>query len=206
MSLGGVAVMSLTMIGSPVAAAETAPPSGKVEVEVVTVNGSGCPSGTTAVTQKPDNTGFTVNYKGFMAEAGAGAEPTDFRKNCQISLLVHVPQGFTYAIARADYRGYAQLGPGASGLQQASYYFQGESQTTTVPHAIRGPFSGYWQNTDITDSASLVYAPCGITRGLNINTELRVHAGDSGSNSFMTMNSTRGGVQTLYQYQWKSCP
>jgi hypothetical protein len=92
-----------------------AAPSGNVTVDVLTVNGSGCPAGTARVTPAPDNTGFRVAYSRYAAEVGPGADPTELRKNCQLSLLVRVPQGFTYAIARADYSGVAHLAGGATG-------------------------------------------------------------------------------------------
>ncbi|HEX2144221.1 MAG TPA: DUF4360 domain-containing protein, partial [Glycomyces sp.] len=93
----------------------TAAPSGKITVDVVTVNGSGCPQGTADVEVNGDNTSFTVTYDRFQAEAGGGTDVVDSRKNCQINLAVNIPQGFTYAIARADYRGFGHLEPGATG-------------------------------------------------------------------------------------------
>ncbi len=183
-----------------------APPSDRVTVEVVTVNGSGCPAGTAAVAAASDNTAFTVTYSDYLAEAGAGSDPTDFRKNCQLNLLIRIPQGFTYAIAKADYRGFASLANGATALQRANYYFAGQSATTAVNHNLRGPMSDSWQFTDVTESASLVWAPCGATRNLNVNTELRVRAGTvSSANSFIAMDSTDGSIRTVYHFSWKSC-
>src|SRR3954470_23164074 len=83
------------------------PPPDKIVIKVATVNGSGCPAGTAAVAVSPDNTAFTVTYSNYLAQVGKGAKPTDFRKNCQLNLVTHVPQGFSYAIASVDYRGYA---------------------------------------------------------------------------------------------------
>ena len=71
-------------------------------VSVQTVNGSGCPAGSASVAMQPDNTGFRIRYSDFRAEDGGTAEPTAIRKNCQVNLLVHVPQGFTFAIARGE--------------------------------------------------------------------------------------------------------
>ncbi|GHC74342.1 hypothetical protein GCM10010507_62200 [Streptomyces cinnamoneus] len=178
-------------------------------IDVVAVNGSGCPAGTAAVAVASDNTAFTVSYSDYLAQVGLGAKPTDFRKNCQLGLNVHVPQGYTYAIARADYRGFAHLERGATGMERASYYFQGMSQTTSVSHRFAGPLSDNWQASDVTDAAALVYAPCGVQRILNVNTELRVSAGSSDpstTNSFMAMDSTDGSVNTLYHFAWKECP
>ncbi|GGX65286.1 DUF4360 domain-containing protein [Streptomyces hiroshimensis] len=185
------------------------PPPDKIVIEIATVNGSGCPAGTAAVAVAPDNTAFTVTYSDYLAQVGVGSKPTDFRKNCQLNLIVHVPQGFTYAIASADYRGYAKLEPGATGTQKASYYFQGSSTTTPSSHVFRGSYADNWQATDRVDVAALVWAPCGEKRNFNINTELRVNAGSSDpskTTSFMTMDSTDGDINTIYHLAWKECP
>ena len=184
------------------------PPPDKIVIDVATVNGSGCPAGTAAVAVAPDNTAFTVTYSQYLAQAGGNSDPTAFRKNCQLNLIVHVPQGFTYAIASADYRGFLSLQPGASATQKASYYFQGSSNTVPKTHPFSGSYNDDWQATDSTDWAQLVWAPCGVQRNFNINTELRVNAGTAnpGKVSFMTMDSTDGDISTVYHMAWKECP
>lgn len=184
------------------------PPPDKIVIDIATVNGSGCPAGTAAVAVSPDNTAFTVTYSNYLAQAGGNSDPTAFRRNCQLNLVVHVPQGFTYAIASADYRGFLSLQPGATGTQKASYYFQGSSNTASRTHPFNGPYNDDWQATDSTDWAQLVWAPCGVLRNFNINTELRVGAGSTspGKVSFMTMDSTDGDISTVYHMAWKQCP
>ncbi|MFF0832721.1 MULTISPECIES: DUF4360 domain-containing protein [unclassified Streptomyces] len=184
------------------------PPPDKIVIDVATVNGSGCPAGTAAVAVSPDNTAFTVTYSDYLAQAGGNSDPTAFRKNCQLNLVVHVPQGFTYAIASADYRGFLSLQPGATATQKASYYFQGSSNTAAKTHPFSGAYNDDWQATDRTDWAQLVWAPCGVLRNFNINTELRVNAGSTspGKVSFMTMDSTDGDISTVYHLAWKECP
>ncbi|MET9082207.1 DUF4360 domain-containing protein [Streptomyces sp. NPDC004237] len=184
------------------------PPPDKIVINIATVNGSGCPAGTTAVAVSEDNTAFTVTYSAYLAQAGGNSDPTAFRRNCQLNLVVHVPQGFTYAIASADYRGFASLQSGATGTQRASYYFQGSSNTAAASHPFSGPYDDNWQATDTTDWAQLVWAPCGVQRNFNINTELRVSAGSAnpGKVSFMTMDSTDGDISTVYHMAWKECP
>ncbi|ADD40552.1 DUF4360 domain-containing protein [Stackebrandtia nassauensis] len=183
------------------------PPDDKIVIDVATVNGSGCPKDTAAVAVAPDNTAFTVTYSVYLVQAGGNSDPTDFRKNCQINLIVHVPQGFTYGIASADYRGFAHLESKASGLQKASYYFQGNSQTTTSEHPLSGAYSDNWQYTDETEVGQIVYKPCGEERNFNINTELRVKVGtDKSKKSFMQMDSVDGNINTKYHFAWKKCP
>jgi hypothetical protein len=203
------ALMAASIIIPPGGAPGTTPPPDHITIDVVTVNGSGCPAGTAAVAVAPDNTAFTVTYSEFLAQVGVGAKPTDMRKNCQLNLRVNVPQGFTYGIASADYRGFAHLEGGATGTERANYYFQGMSPTAYVSHTYNGPFSDDWQATDHTDLAAIVYQPCGEVRHFNINTELRVNAGTSDpktTTSFMSMDSTDGNIDTTYRFSWKPCP
>ncbi|MFD0686115.1 DUF4360 domain-containing protein [Actinomadura fibrosa] len=190
------------------ASADDPPPPDRIVIDVLTVNGSGCPAGTAAVAAASDNTAFTVTYSDYLAQAGGDSDPTAFRKNCQINLRVHVPQGFTYAIAGADYRGFAHLAAGASGLERANYYHQGMSQTTPVSHTLKGAYSDDWQFSDRTPVAELVFKPCGEDRNFNINTELRVNKGSSGAGetSFMAFDSADGSVRTTYHFAWKRCP
>ncbi|GGT61286.1 DUF4360 domain-containing protein [Actinomadura citrea] len=203
-----LAALALPLAAVP-ASAETAdpPPPDRIVIDVNTVNGSGCRAGTTAVAAASDNTAFTVTYSDYLAQAGGGSNPTEFRKNCQINLNVHVPQGFTYAIAGADYRGFAHLEDGASGMEKANYYHQGMAQTTPVSHTIRGGYSDNWQFSDRTDVSELVFKPCGEDRNFNINTELRVYKGtsDAAKTSFMAFDSTDGSVRTTYHFAWKKC-
>jgi hypothetical protein len=200
--------LALSLVVAPASAETASPPPGKITVDVVTVNGSGCPAGTAAVAVSDDNTAFTVTYSEFLAAAGEGAAPTDFRKNCQLNLRVNIPHGFTYGIAQADYRGFAHLARGASGLQKANYYFMGTSPTASRSHPFYGPMSDNWQTTDKTEWASIIYAPCGEQRHLNVNTDLRVRHGSSsaGSTSFMSMDSTDASISTRYHFAWKRCP
>jgi Domain of unknown function (DUF4360) len=212
LAIGGavVSLLGSVMVGPASASVVvTNPPPDRIAIDIMTVNGSGCPAGTAAVAVSQDNTAFTVTYSNYLAQVGVGALPTDFRKNCQLNLIVHVPQGFTYAISEADYRGFASLMPGASAVERANYYFQGSPATAVVQHTFTGPLSDSWEATDTNEIASLVYAPCGELRNYNINTELRVSGGKSDlktTTSFMTMDSTDGALKTTYHFAWKSCP
>jgi uncharacterized protein DUF4360 len=184
------------------------PPSDRIVIDVVTVNGSGCPAGTAAIAVAPDNTAFTVTYSNYMALVGVGSTSTDWRKNCQLNIVVHVPQGFTYAISKVDYRGFASLAAGSSAIERANYYFQGQSQTAYASHTLPGPLGDDWQTTDEVQLAALVWAPCGALRNLNVNTELRAMAGTSDikkTTSFISMDSTDGAIDTTYHFSWATC-
>jgi hypothetical protein len=202
-------VIGMTISFAPPANASVpvTPPDDKVVIDIVTADGSGCKPGTKSITVSPDNTAFTVTYNDYTAEVAPGTASL-IRKNCQLALWVHVPQGLTYAVAKADFRGFASLARGATAVQKASYYFQGDSTTVSGTHNFNGPYGDNWQTTDEASIGALVYAPCGAVRYFNINSEVRVSRGSSNPNSTssITMDSTDGSISTVYQFHWKECP
>jgi opacity protein-like surface antigen len=207
-TLSAAAVLATALVAPATAAQASPPPPDKMVIGVVAVNGSGCPQDSAAVTVSPDNTAFTVSYSQYTAQVGVGAPPTAFRMNCQIGLDVHVPQGYTYAIASTQYRGFAHLENGAYGSESANYYFQGDPQSTKIKHNFSGPLDSDWQTNDEVGVAALSFLRCGERRYLNINTELRVAAGSSNrwtTTSLLTMDSTDGNLDTIYHVAWKRC-
>lgn len=202
--LGTVLTLSVPM---PASAAGTealaAVPDGAVHVEVIAANGSGCAPGTASVIANSDKTGFRIRYNDFVAESGGGADATARRKNCQLGVLVTVPAGWTFAVAEADYRGRARLYSGATGLQRTNYYWQGSSANSRTEETFTGPLNGYWATEDV--APVLIYSPCTEQRVLNINTELRVDGGTSVARSSMSMRSSDGDVDTLFNFSWTQC-
>ncbi|SDZ00628.1 protein of unknown function [Amycolatopsis xylanica] len=170
-------------------------------VEVASVNGSGCPAGT-ADTSASGNT-FSVSYRAFFAQAGGGANPADSRRNCQLSLRVSLPPGYTYGLAATSYTGFAHVEEGASALHRVSFYFQGTSPTVAVDHPFTGPLTGEWRSD--YRPAEIVYSPCGDDRNLNINAELRVRTTDPSKRSFLVADASRGALRAKYEFAVKPC-
>ncbi|WP_436742814.1 DUF4360 domain-containing protein [Streptomyces radiopugnans] len=196
--------MSASLLSAQGAPAAEAPPAA-VGIDVLTVNGSGCPAGTAQVTVSEGGTAFTVTYDGYLAQVGLAADPTDLRKNCRLVLRVDAPAGHTYAVSGLEHRGYALLQRGASAVQQTSYHFQGSAGTATVSRSFTGPYRGAWRTSD-DGGDERVWAPCGEQRDLNVNTSLRVSAGTSPADSvsFTAARST-SSTGTSFELAWKKC-
>ncbi|GAB2811817.1 DUF4360 domain-containing protein [Lentzea nigeriaca] len=187
----------------------TTPPPGGVTAELVTVNGSGCLPGTAGVAVSPDNATFHLVYSDYVAAVGVGTRPTDFRKHCQLTVKVKVPQGFTFGIAQVDYRGFVHLERGATGTLRSNYYFQGSPATSYRTHSWQGPLNDDWQATDSIDVGLPVLRPCGEVTNLHLTTELRVGAGTSDpktTTSYMAMDSTDAYIASVYHFWWARCP
>ncbi|MBP2325177.1 hypothetical protein JOF56_005562 [Kibdelosporangium banguiense] len=203
-----LAVVMALCANAPTVAAVDEAPVGRVTVDIVSANGSGCPVGTTEVAVASDNSEFTLVHRNYVARVGVGAGATDFRKNCQITVNVKVPSGYTWGIVRAEYRGRISLQAGAQAWQGANYYFQGDSTTVKEIHPFQGPLRDDWVTTDSVDPGSVVYAPCDDQRYLNINTHLRVSAGTSNpqtTSSWISMDSPDRNPNSRYRFAWKRC-
>lgn len=193
-------------ITSPAGASVTDAPPGQVQLDLKSINGSGCKRGTANAVMNQSNTAFTVTYSDFTAEAGPDSEPIKKRRNCQLGINVHVPQGFTVAISRSDFRGYADLRDGASGTFRTSYYIQGEAGTVHVDEDFYGPYEDNWQVSRETAWADLVWGKCGRSTLFNVNQQLMVRAGDYASDSsFLTMDSTDHSAETVFNVSWRRC-
>ncbi|MDT7790109.1 MAG: hypothetical protein QOF58_8528 [Pseudonocardiales bacterium] len=191
LSTAAAALVALSAL-APVGAAEEEPTAA---LEVVTVNGSGCPAGDADV--KSDDRTFTIGYHTFLARAGGGSSPLDQRKNCQVNIRVNVPAGFTYGLARTTYEGYAHLQDGATALNRVTTYLQGMSPNNTVSNTFSGPFSDSWTTYYRPDATEIQWSPCGSPRNININAEVRVTLGSADPDrlNFAIVESSRGAVR-----------
>lgn len=216
--LSAVAVggLVLSLLGSLIPAAPAGPvgtaaaeppPPGQVTIALVKVNGSGCKPRTAAVAISPDREAFTVTYSEYLVQAGPGSKPADAAKDCQLTVRLDIPAGYTYAVAHADHRGFAQLTGGASGMHRARYRVQSEPKPAFVEHPFGGPFDDNWLRTDVIDPAHRSWAACGKSRKLDIDTDLRVRADPARpqETNVMGMDSTDGSVDTRYHLAWRRC-
>lgn len=164
-----------------------------VTLRVLSVNGSGCPTGSSVVTDVPDYTAFTLSFSQFRVYGG------DY-KNCVVSIGVMVPSGWTYAVYEVDNRGYGVLESGASGRIVMNSWFTGFPWTLRADQTYNGPFDDFWQTT--STSSSLVYAPCNKSFNLTLNSTLRVTGPGTSSMELFAQDMR---VSTIFRLQWKRC-
>jgi hypothetical protein len=187
-------------------------------VELVSVGGTGCKKDDFVVALADDKTAFTVSYTNYVAAAGKGTKPQESRKNCNLNVKVKVPNGFTYGIAGADMRGYANLAPEGNGIAKVSFWFQGNPTTGFLTHDIRessfsfpgayvdGAFDDNWETSDSTPFAAIVWASCSAQRNLNVNTELRASAPSTAAYSWVSEDTTDISLTTIFHVAFKACP
>jgi hypothetical protein len=175
-------------------------------IESVTGNGSGCtPDSVTATWD--DATEFRVTYDNFVASAGGGSGPLDFRKACNLVVRLTIPDGYSAALVRANALLYANIAAGATATHRTLGYWQGTSAENRFVRTLRGPSDDYWLSSNNVDAASLVYSPCHEQRGLIVTTSLQITRGTSNPafRSSVEYGTDFGGPNAIYDLVWKPC-
>ena len=196
-------LLALLASASASAALADAPPY--VRVRNISYAGTGCPAGSVAENVSPDRQAFTVLFDQYQASTGPGVPFTEKRKNCQVNVDLDFPQGWSFSLFTVDTRGYVALDPGVNGLQQSSYYFQGQMGTARLATPMYGPLDQDYEVRDTLGVQSLVWSPCGAQRALNINTEVRVSSFDPNAQGLITTDSIDGQFHLIYGLQWRRC-
>lgn len=163
-------------------------------ITVASVNGTGCPAGT--YTASVTGSTVTVTYTAFEAKAGAGVSVILARRNCLISMAVLSP-GQTFAVSSASEHGAINIPAGATANQRHTYYLQGTATNTILDYPATGPQSGAWDKSDTAPYA----APCGTTKNLNLNVELKV---STGATTSLSLNGATPG--TTINFVFTDCP
>jgi hypothetical protein len=202
----------VTLLASIAAAAPTVDerddnkPSGhEVEIKGFTYAGSGCPAGSVGSMLSSDLTTLTLIYDDFIAQAGKDIKPKEYRKNCQINVKLHYPQGWQFSVFKADYRGHATLPKGAWGTCKATYYFSGDSHQVSSSKKIDGPCDEDYLKTDVFGVESTVWSPCGDEGMLNINSAIQLSPLDSEKRALLTSESTDLKFKQIQYLQWRKC-
>ena len=179
--------------------------AGRLRLGEASYGGSGCPAGTASVTVSPDDQALSVLFDQFIAEAGNTTGRRVDRKACNLTIPVHVPQGFSVAVIQTDYRGF-NLIPSYGGMSRLNTeYFWAGVRGPVFSHVYSGP-----KNDDFTISngiytQNLVWTPCGASVNLRVNTTIMAQSNYRMDQTMMMVDSAdiTGGL--VYHLQWKSC-
>lgn len=193
-------------IAAPAATTSAAVPDpSEVYINSITYGGTGCPQGSVGSFISDDRQTFTLIFDSFVASIGPGVAVTNNRLNCQLNIDLEYPAGFQYSVLGTEFRGYAGLDAGVTGVQQATYYFSGSSTQVSTSTTFTGPTSGDYEISDSIPFTSTIFSPCGAALPLNINSQVRLTSSVTTATGILTDDSIDGKITFVVGVQWQQC-
>lgn len=169
--------------------------------------GTGCPQGTVGITLSPDAKVLSMIFDSYVAEAGKSIGKTLQRQTCNLSVPIHVPQGFSVSVLKVDYRGYVYAPKGTTATFNVEYFLKSFNGSTTGPKATKA-FSNYDNEYLISNQlgvSAVVWSPCGEDVNLRVNSSMTAKTNAKKDDVLATVDSVdiAGGI--VYQLQWQKC-
>lgn len=165
--------------------------------------GNGCPQGSASVSLSPDNQQLSILFDSYLVQTGGGG-PTVDRKTCNLSIPVTVPNGYSFSIIQADYRGFNSLPRGARSQLSVEYFFAGSRGVRTMK-SFMGPLNDAYQSTDRLGAEAVVWSACGAQTIMRVNTSMTQFGSRWGEDALSTVDSADFSSGLVYHIQFRRC-
>lgn len=165
--------------------------------------GTGCPMGSAAVALSPDQSAISILFDQYVVEAG-GKKSFD-RKNCNIAIPVHVPQGYSVSVFAIDYRGFTGLPSGGRAQLSVDYFLAGQGRGIRTSKTFYGPSSTDYLKSDNLGLEAIVWSGCGADTILRANTTMLVQSNSRRDQAMATVDSADVQAGLVYHIQWRQC-
>jgi hypothetical protein len=175
-----------------------------IELGIPSYGGNGCPAGSASATLSPDAKQLSILFDSYIVEAGRSSGKSLDRKSCNVAIPVHVPQGYSISILRADYRGFVSVPRAAQAQFTVEYFFAGMRGPRIVEN-FNGPQDRDYLLTDHLTAEALVWSPCGADVNLRINSSMLAKTNRNRDDVLATVDSTDVDAQMVYHLQWRQC-
>lgn len=228
-----VAFLATTLIPSFVAA-EDAPDPRLISIESVSAAGNACQNGTVSSTLSPDGRALSLLFDNYIADLSNNPAGAHDRRTCEIDLRLRLPAGWSMALFRADYRGFANLDPATMGIHEMLYSFPGAGPVRNLfagpvrprppgppvsvgkkpsfsSQFIRGPYQGDYVFTNTLQLNQLAWSACAdtvqtlrISAGVLVRSLAPANAGRK--QAMMTLDSIDANIRQDFGVVWRRCP
>jgi hypothetical protein len=165
-------------------------------------NGTGCPAGSAAVSLTADAKALSILFSSFVVEAG-GFNSDSARKNCNIAVPVHVPNGYSVSVFQIDYRGFNSLPVGAWSRFNVEYFFAGY-RGPQFQKSFQGPLADDFLIRNTLTGTTMSWSKCGEDVILRTNPSLFVSTQNK-QEAFSSVDSADVNAALIFNLVWRSC-
>ncbi len=166
--------------------------------------GSGCPGGSASTVLSPDASELSILFDQYISEAGGSSGKRIDVKSCNLAVPVRVPQGWSVAIFKVDYRGYTAIPAGAQSRFTVEYFWAG-SRGPRVQRTFAGPRNTDYMVTDQLLASTLVWSACGAEVNLRMNSTMMAQTNNRNEQTLATVDSVDVSSGVIYHLQWRRC-
>ncbi|RYP63006.1 hypothetical protein DL771_009491 [Monosporascus sp. 5C6A] len=179
-----------------------APAPKKVKIHGVKFLGSGCPRGLADVTVDATGTLFKATFSKFIVQTGPRTKPSDWRKNCKLTINIEFDSGYQFSILETSVKGFAQIPKYAKGHYDNTFSFTGQKEQVNFGFDLMGKYEGPFDLQ--SNPAIIAWSPCsGSTAILNMNTQYSLSPAHLPA--FITVDSLTGKLTVEFSVQWQYC-
>lgn len=166
--------------------------------------GNGCPAGSASATVSPDGSAVSILFDQYIAEAGNTTGRRIDRKTCNLAVPIQVPQGYSVAIFKVDYRGFNAVPAGGYNRFDVEYFWAG-ARGPRMSRVFTGPQNSGYNLTDELIATTLVWSACGAQTNLRINSSMMAQANNRMDQTIGTVDSADISSGVIYHLQWRRC-
>jgi hypothetical protein len=166
--------------------------------------GSGCPQGSASAVLSPDHKSLSILFDRFQTEAGGTTRRSVDRKNCDIAIPVHIPQGYSVSLFQMDYRGFNSLPAGGSSRLGVEYFFAGQRGPVST-RVFNGSLNADYLVSDRVGASAMIWSACGKDVNLRVNASLMTRTNSYMQQAMSTVDSADIKSGLVYHLQWKRC-
>jgi hypothetical protein len=166
--------------------------------------GTGCPVGSAAIVLSPDEQAISILFDKYVVEAGYTNGRRVDRKSCNLVVPIEIPEGYTVALIKADYRGFNAIPEGGKSRFNAESFWAGE-RGPALSKTFRGPLADHFLVEDNQAVESLVFTPCGQSVNLRVNTSLLVATNESFDQALSAVDSADLSGALVYHFTMRQC-
>ena len=178
--------------------------SRKVEILEPSFSGSGCPKGSADVAISRNAKRIDIVFDKFFVEADNSMGNVSAKKECDTSIRIKVPHGFSLAIERVKYNGINKLPFGSKAHLMGAHFFNHE-QVAVVNKRFHGRTISPFDINSHVPYQRLSWTPCGEEALVTSRTQLSVVALRSIQPASVQVDDKllRPGIS--YYLLWRSC-
>ena len=176
----------------------------RVEVIEPTFSGSGCPRGSADVAISPNAKHIEITFDSFFVEANTTMGHLVSTKNCDTSIRIKIPHGFSLAIERVRYNGVNNLPFGANAHLVGAHFFNHE-EVAQVNKRFYGSTKSPFNISAKVPHHTLCWTACGEEALLSSRTNLAVSALKSLQPASVQVDDRDMKPGITYDLLWRSC-